>query len=39
MDILKKAVELILSPLGITVILIGTGIALNFTGKASVGLS
>jgi uncharacterized SAM-binding protein YcdF (DUF218 family) len=33
MEILKKAIELIFSPLGITVILIGTGIALNFTGR------
>jgi uncharacterized SAM-binding protein YcdF (DUF218 family) len=37
MDILKKAVELIFSPLGITVLLIGIGIALNFTGKHARG--
>jgi uncharacterized SAM-binding protein YcdF (DUF218 family) len=33
MDILKKAIELIFSPLGITVILTGIGIVLNFTGR------
>jgi uncharacterized SAM-binding protein YcdF (DUF218 family) len=33
MDILKKVIELIFSPLGITVILTGIGIVLYFTGR------
>ncbi len=37
MDILKKATELVFSPLGITVILIGIGTILNFTGRHSRG--
>ena len=36
MDFLKKAIEIIFSPLGITVILIGAGIVLSFTKKGII---